>query len=201
MQRTILLLIATLPAFASTITNATISGLGTTTISGSATAAYFSGGFGPPDPSSISASAIANATTLGPVRSGFIEITGSGSGESGVGSGSVGGYSFGCSFSCSPANDLNGTPLPFTLGVPFQIDVSAFASAFGEGSGNISFQFSVFESILIPGFAPLPGASVAVFDPPDVPEPATFAPLGVGLLSLVAIQFARRGRRRREQAS
>lgn len=196
MQRTILLLIATLPAFASTITNATISGLGTTTVSASATAAYFSGGFGPPDPSSISASAIATAMTLGPVRSGFIEITGSGSGESGGGSGSVGGYSFGCSFSCSPANDLNGTPLPFTLGVPFQIDVSAFASSFGEGSGNISFQFSLFESILIPGFAPLPGASVAVFDPPAVPEPATFLLSGSGLalLALRRIQQRRSSR-------
>jgi hypothetical protein len=184
MRRIILLLIATLPAFASTITNATISGLGTNTISASATAAYFSG-FGNSDPGSISASALVNAMTLGPVRNGFIEITGSGSGDSGSGNGSVGSYSFGCGFSCSPANDFNGTPLPFTLGVPFQIDVGAFASLFGQGSGTISFQFSLFESFVpYPGFAALPGASVAIFDPPAVPEPAAILLGGTGLALL-----------------
>jgi len=192
MRRVITLLLATLPAFASTITSGQITGFGTTSVSASALVSYFGSSIG--DPSSISFSADANAETLGPIRSGFIEITGSGGGESGSGSGSVGGYSFGCSFTCSPMGYLNGTPLPFTLGVPFQVDASAFANLLGTGSGLINFQFSVFESVTIPGFAAFPGEKVIVFDPPAVPEPATFIPVGLGLILLTTVLATRRSR-------
>ena len=190
MRRLALLLIAALPAFSSTITNATLTGFETTTVSGSAIAFYF--GNTSLDPNSIFASAHATGLTLGPVRSGFIEITGSGFGEFGGGNGSIGGYSFGCTAACSPSNYLNGTPLPFTLGVPFQIDVSAFASSLGTGSGNISFQFSLFESASFPGFAAFPGEKVVIYDPPEAPEPATLMSVGLGLFSLATVYRRRR---------
>jgi len=182
----LLALYLVVPAFGNTITSAGISGLGTTTVTASATAFYTVCGLSCSDPVSISAGANANALTLGLVRDGFIEITGSGGGEFGNGSGSVDGYSFGCSFTCIPAGYLNGSPLPFTLGVPFQVNVGAFASnSLGlEGSGDISFHFSVFESVTIPGFSSFPGASVTVYDAASVPEPATWllTAAGLGLL-------------------
>ena len=189
MKSLIALLIVGLPAMATPITNAGISGIGTTNVSASATAFYFGGCFlCPADPFSISADASASLTTLGPVRAGFIEIFGFGGGEFGSGSGSVGGYSFGCSFACSPGNYLNGTPLPFTLGVPFQVNVSAIAGfPASGGNGRMDFNFLLFESLepSLEGFHTQPGVSVTVFEVSDLPEPATFAPVAMGLLGLI----------------
>jgi hypothetical protein len=189
MRSLIALLIAGLPALATPITNANITGLGTTNVNASAMAMYVGGGNCsqcPADPFQISANASAMFTTFGPARAGFIEIFGSGLGEFGSGNGSVGGYSFGCGQSCLPANYLNGTPMSFTLGVPFQVNVSAFAGhpELG-GNGQINFHFLLFESVSVfEGFDPMPGPSVAVFDAAAVPEPATFVPAAVGLLWL-----------------
>src|SRR5207244_1514162 len=153
---------------ATPITNAGIAGLGSNNVSASAMALYFGGSCFqcPADPFSISADASATVTTLGPVRAGFIEIFGFGSGEFGNGSGSVGGYSFSCSLACTPGNYLDGTPMPFTLGVPFEVNVSAFASFPNSGgSGQINFNFILFESVKpFEGFGPIPGGSVTVFD-------------------------------------
>ena len=199
MRSLIALLVAGLPALATPITSAGIDGLGTTNVSASAMAFYFGGNCFqcPADPFSISASASSTAFTLGPVRAGFIEIFGFGGGEFGNGSGSVGGYSFVCSLSCSPGNYLSGTPLPFTLGVPFNVNVSAFASfPDSGGSGQIDFNFLVFESVtLFDGFGPMPGAPVTVFDVSAVPEPATYASLGLGLLGLIWASRRRSGLR------
>ena len=122
--------------------------------------------------------------TLGPVRDGFIEITGTGSGDFGGGTVSIGAYTFGCGSSgCSPSGYISGVPLSFTLGVPFQVSIDAYASALGSGSGAIQFQFSVFEKVDFGAFK-LPGASVDVFDP-QVPEPATLLLCGGGLALLL----------------
>lgn len=183
MRRLIPLLLAALPALASTITNAQIDGFGTNIVSGSAIAYYIGSIAG--DPLSISGSATATATTLGPVRDGFLEITGSGSGDFGGGTVSIGAYSFACDiYSCSPSANLNGSALPFTLGVPFQVSIDAYASAFGPGSGAIQFQFSVFEKVDFGPFT-FAGASVEVLDP-QVPEPATILLCGGGLALLLA---------------
>jgi len=188
MRSLIALLVAGLPALATPITNANIAGLGTANVSASAMAMYLGGNCFqcPADPFSISASASAMVTTLGPMRAGLIEIFGFGGGEFGNGSGSVGEYSFSCSFSCSPGSYLNGTLLPFTLGVPFQINVGAVAGhPDSGGNGQINFNFLLFElAPTLEGFGPLPGASVAVFDVSAVPEPATLAPVALGLLWL-----------------
>jgi len=187
MHRLILLGLATLPMFATAITSADISGFDTTVITGTATVFYTSQSGDP----FISASASATGTTLGPVRDGFIEITALGGTESGgTANGTVGGYNLACTdYGCLPLSDFNGstTWLPFTLGVPFQIDVSAAASSVGWGSSNIQFSFSLAESVTpIPGYGARPGALVTIYDPPaDVPEPATML-LCAGGLALLA---------------
>lgn len=195
MRRLILLALAALPAFASAITSAAISGLDTAVVTGTATVFYT-------DPSGdpfISASANAIGLTLGPVRDGFIAITAQGGANSGGAShGTVGSYTFGCTdFGCSPANDFNGTKtwLPFTLGVPFQISVSAGASSIGWGSGDILFSFSVAESVTpIPGYGAYPGEAVTIYDPPAVPEPPTTLLCAGGLALLAARRRIREGR-------
>lgn len=184
MRRLIALLVGALPVLASTITNAEID-FGATAVTGTATASYF--GDTSLDPGFLLASAHATAITLGPVRNGFIEITGGGGGESGGGGNvSIGGYSFACGSSgCSPAGNFSGADLPFTLGVPFSVDISAAASSLGDGSGHINFQFSVFESIDLGfPFQPFKGASVSVSDPVDTPEPVAILLSGGGLALL-----------------
>ena len=194
MRRLFILLLATLPAFASTVTSAEIDGFDTTVVTGTAMVSYF--GDTSLDPSSISASATATSITLGPVRPGFIEIQGWGTGEYGGGNVTIGGYSFSCSDSgCAPQGYINQADLPFTLGVPFQINVSAFANSLNDGSGNINFEFSLFESVDLGfGYAPFAGESVLVYDPPAVPEPATILLCAGGLTLLTA---GRRIRQRR----
>ena len=193
MRRLFILFLATLPAFASTFTSAEIDGFDTTVVTGIATASYF--GDTSLDPSSISVSTLASAITLGPVRPGFIEILGSGTSESGGGTVTIGGYSFNCSdFGCAPQSDIHQADLPFTLGVPFQVNISAFANSLNDGSSIINFKFSLFESVDLGfPFAPFKGESVLVYDPPAVPEPTTVF-LCAGGLALLAV--GRRIRRR-----
>jgi hypothetical protein len=176
MQRFAPLLLLALPALGGTVTDAWISGLPTTSVTARADAyynpctIYCAGG----DPYFISDSADAFAMTLGPVRSGYIVMTGIGSGEYGAGRVSVGNYSYLCGEVCAIPN---GVWMPFTLGVPFDIDVSADAMILGPvyGAGDISLQFSLFEST---------GASVVVYDAAvaAVPEPAMFMAVGLGLI-------------------
>ena len=191
MRRLIVLLVATSPAFANTfISPAGIGGFGTTIVSASAEVFY--GNYSPLDPLFLSTDASTGALTLGPLRNGFIEINGSGGGEFGNGSGSVGSYTFGCGqVTCSGI--LSGAPVPFELGVPFTISVSAFAAEIGMfgGSGDISFQFSLFE--VSPINPMLPGAAVTIVGPLSLPEPATFAAVGLGLLGLAKLYRVRRG--------
>ena len=174
------LLLLALPVLGGTVTDAWISGLPTTSVTARADAYYNPCGIycGGGDPNFLFASADVLAITLGPVRSGYIEMTGNGSGEYGAGRVSVGNYSYLCGEVCPVPN---GVWMPFTLGVPFDIDVSADAIILGPvyGAGTITLQFSLFEST---------GASVVVYDAAAVavPEPAMFTAVGLGLLGLVA---------------
>ena len=184
MHRVVAFLLAAMPALAIPITNASIAGFGAYTISASAQAYYYSG-IGT-DPSSIFASAEATGLTLGPVRNGFIEITGNGAGSYGNGHGSVGAYTMACGELCS---GMYGVPMLFTLGTPFEIDVSAAAEILGstQGFGGIDFQFSLFESVTaFQGAQAFPGAEVIIYDPAAAPEPATFVIVGLTLLWLAA---------------
>jgi hypothetical protein len=190
MQRFIALLALAAPALGSVVTNAQISGFSTTEVSASAMAYYNPCGipsFCGSDPTFLSASADVTGLTLGAERSGFLEISGNGAGAYGTGRGSVGGYSFLCGEVCPLGAPI---VMPFTLGVPFAIDVSADAMILGitEGFGVIDFQFSLFESVVaFAGAQPVPGAGVIIYDPSSsVPEPATFAAVALGLLGLVA---------------
>lgn len=185
MQRFIALLALAGPALGTVVTNADISGVGTRVISASAEAFYVSGVGA--DPGFISASAEVTGSTLGLERPGFIEISGNGAGAYGVGKGSVGSYDFLCGEVCPLGGSVT---MPFTLGVPFTIDVSADAMILGitEGFGGIDFQFSLFESVVAFSGAPaVPGASVTIYDPSSsVPEPATFAAVALGLILITA---------------
>ena len=173
----IALLFATLPAFAGTVTNAEIGGFGTYVISGSASAYYTPGGT---DPSTITATATADAITLGPERAGFLGITDEGANVFGHQDIFIGSFSVYC------ANELACNPqvatVPFTLGVPFEIEVDAFASILGVdyGSAGVTFQFSLYEVSTFN--SSLPGAGVIVYDASSVPEPGTFALVGVFFL-------------------
>src|SRR5579863_4718906 len=168
MRRFIPLLFAALPAFANLVPGAEINGFGTAVITGSAFAEN-------PSPLSVNASdtAIASGSGLG-----FLVINGGGSGEFGGGSASIGPYSWSCNDSgCITSGFTFGDPLPLTLGVPFQVDISAFAFALGGGSGAANFTFSAFEDVNL-------GESVIITDPPSVPEPATILLFGGGLALL-----------------
>src|SRR5437868_6616542 len=117
MQKLIIFWFATLSGFANVIVaSAGLGGIGTTTVSVSAMVFYFGDTTG--DPGFTTTCGDTEATTLGPIRPGFIEIFGSGGGEFGGGSVAVGDYSYRCTFGCA----LPGlpTPMPFTLGVPFE---------------------------------------------------------------------------------
>lgn len=153
--------------------------------------AEFVGNPADPDPASIFASADVLASTNGPVRPGFLEISGTGDAETSAYSLiRFGDFSFGCGGpGCFP--DLGaGLLRPFTLGTPFQIHVEASANRFMDGAAILDLQFALFEStVLLPGGRLSPGARVQVFDPPpgpDVPEPATCATLLLGGLALLA---------------
>jgi hypothetical protein len=203
MQRFIALLALAGPALGTVVTNAQISGLSTTVVSASAMAYYNPCEFSlcGSDPSFISASADVTGLTLGPVRAGFIQITGNGAGAYGIGKGSVGSYNFGCGEVCPLGGPI---AMPFTLGVPFAIDVSADAMILGmtKGFGGIDFQFSLFESVVaFAGAQAVPGASVMIYDPSSsVPEPATYTGVGLGLLGLAARDALNASRNRKSRA-
>jgi hypothetical protein len=192
MQRFIPFLLLALPAAGGTVTNARISGLSTSVVSASADAYYnpCQGVFCGSDPNFITASADATGITLGPVRTGFIEMTGIGAGVYGAGRVSIGNYSYLCGEVCAIPE---GVWMPFTLGVPFNIDVSADAMILGPvyGAGDISLQFSLFETT---------GASVVVYEAAAVPEPATLMAVGLGLFGL-ATRAALNATRRKSRAS
>ena len=191
MRRFIPLLFAALPAFANPITGAEIDGFGTTVITGSALAAY-------PGQLSVSASATAITAESGPGLLLIDSTLSGGGGEFGSGSASIGQYSWTCDDSgChSPNPDFQfGKLLPFTLGVAFQVDVSAAASPVSSGSGTAYFAFSLFQAD-IEGPYTFRGAKVTITDPPAVPEPATILLFGSGLIALAA---ARRIRARTRQ--
>ena len=189
MKTLVALLLATLPAFAGTVTEAEV-GPGF----GSANAYYtpLSCCGGLPDPDSISASAEGTFMTSGPVVQGFLEVTGiGGANEPGYADISIGSYNFECgTLGC--ILPMSGLPLPFTLGVPFEISVSASAGYVNSetaeaGAGDVSFDFSLFESYApYPGAAATVGAEVETFEvtatPATVPEPATLLPVCLGLL-------------------
>lgn len=204
MPKLIIFLFVTLSGFADVITSRSLNGIGTTTVTGSAMVSYF--GNTTNDPGSTTISAEIEAITLGPIRPGFLEISGGGGGEFGNATVRVGGYGSICGELCSAALIGSSFPIPFTLGVPFEISVSAFATTFQHGSGEISFQFSLFEDfILLPPLAPglppqeIPGVgnNVAILAASSVPEPAILLPMGMGLLCLMKIHAARRTKARR----
>jgi len=180
LKLTILLTALALPLAASTITSAGISGLGTTTISGTAQADCYSGCL-----ASVYVSTLVTATTLGPVREGFISLSVFG-GTGGLADtwGRVGGYLFRCLETCF-GNLVN---QPFTLGVPFDISFGARADPTQSPSGSaalLTFQFSLFDSIIVPVGPPWPGQSVVVdVAPTHSPEPAAWllTAAGIGLL-------------------
>jgi hypothetical protein len=159
------------------ITGAEIDGLGTTVITGNAFAQH-------PSPLSVNASVTAIAAASGP---GFIVISGGGGGEFGGGSASIGPYSWNCNDSgCVTSGFHFGDLLPFTLGVPFQVNISAFGSPVGNGSGTANFTFSAFEAINLGPFT-IKGSSVSVTaTDPQVPEPATVLLFCSGLTLLAA---------------
>jgi PEP-CTERM motif len=98
-----------------------------------------------------------------------------------------------CLDTCFPP--FTGAPIPFTLGVPFQINVNAFVSTrfSNPGSAGIMFQFSLFESVIsVPNFPPQPGAAVTVFQGTATPEPVTWALVGLGLFGIVRSRATRR---------
>jgi hypothetical protein len=150
-------------------------------------------GAGPPGvtpPSSWDASASAGDTetftTPGPPRMGLISILLESSGEEG-GEGSVSVDGFGC----GGTGFCNfGMPdLPFELGVPFTISLSASASGAcgappGCPQGGASYDFTLSEA---DGTTPVSLISIAT------PEPSTF---GLPLLSLIAWAAALRSRPR-----
>jgi len=182
MRRFIPLLLAALPAFANLIPGAEIDGFGTTVITGSAFAEY-------PSPLSVNTSntAITDGSGLG-----FLIINGGGGGESGGGSASIGPYSWNCTDSgCITSGFTFGKALPFTLGIPFQVDISASAFAVESGTGTANFTFSAYEAV-IQGSNAFPGESVTITDPPSVPEPATILLFGGGLALLAVTRRIRR---------
>lgn len=188
------LLALTSVASAGYITNAQISGFGTTTITGHAEvdAIFDIVPFAP----SASARAAVLAFTAGPMRDGFLEIRGDGFASTGGGSSAViDGQAFSCLELCFPP--LNGAPRAFTLGVPFEIQATASATTLGPpdsprpGTAFIDFRFSLFEALQI-GSVTVPGAPVIVS---AIPEPSTWMLVGLSVVGLARFRTrSRHGR-------
>ena len=182
-------------ASAGLITNAQLDGFGTTQITGKALVEYLYSAVEPSPPKSALVAADGIGFTDGPIRPGFMQLVGGGSGELGYGQASIGEFGFRCGQAgCNPNISGSTITLPFTLGVTFPIHAEAFASISPEGdggSGKVGFQLSLFDSISLgPGLPSVPGNQVIIYDrPAEMPEPRTGLALGValvlfGLLSL-----------------
>jgi hypothetical protein len=133
--------------------------------------------------------------TSGPVRTGFMEITASGTGEFDFISEEVGSWS--CSGPGSPCSSPANPYLPVTLGVPLELMIqTSYGQDTGSALGTIS--LALFEAIpyIPPVFGSaavsadgllLPGDPVVLLSAPPAPEPGTvflffvgFAALGIG---------------------
>ncbi len=122
------------------------------------------------------------ASTAGPVRAGFIDFV-CGADSGGVGPGFPSSASISGAGGCSgPEGHSIGDHVPFTLGVPFEIILTAEARAHFDPSGGdqsggsiASINFFVFDAN---------NASVDVFGPLAVPEPAYLGGTAVALLGV-----------------
>lgn len=188
-----LLFLSLLPfsmASAGLIANAQIDGFGTTQITGKALVEYLYSVVDPPPPNPTLVAADAVGYTQGPVRPGFMEVIGGGSGDFGYGAASISGFRFSCDQAgCQPNISGRTITLPFTLGTTFPIHTEAFAypSPQGYGSrGSVGFFLSLFESLSPgPGLPAVPGNKVTIYDrPTEMPEPSTGSFLGVALVLL-----------------
>ncbi len=143
---------------------------------------------------SLGSSAIATVTldffgsTEGPERQGFATYLIYADGDHGGGA-SGGATSFISGLgSCGNHCDEHGTLVPFELGVPFEIGLSA--AAYGQrqeykhtldgGSGDAMVRLQLFEA---------DGTPVTIFDPVGpVPEPGTWILLALGMVTLSAFR-------------
>jgi hypothetical protein len=158
-------------------------------------------------PGFVAVSARATVITLGESRPGVLRILesvadGAANGTAAGGSLRVGPYEcrgqdpLGCSLNY-------GGPrwLPFVLGVPFEVGLSAYAVSLGDGtfvSGGGAFAFLKVEFYEIRQGCEdclIAGAPVSVFDRDEVPEPNTLLVVSAG----IALLFWRARRRRQSK--
>ena len=138
--------------------------------------------------------------TDGPVQPGYIEFFDENASTDGNGfqfmTADIGGYR--CSAPDPLACDLPFDQLlPFTLGVPFAIDLSASASIFNFATQGASafgeYGFSIYEQASINGYL-FQGPAVTIFDAATVPEPSSLTGIMIAM-GLFAVNRARSLRR------